>query len=147
MQRSGNLHRLTEVGWLKVFRDERSARRARDRSGFAARLIAECGIEAEHHDAGSLAELEPALRPVFKAAVVLPGGGLVDDPGALVAEHAARFAADGGELRRADVKSVGGDGRWLHYRTTDGASPARRLVVAAGPWSATCSPRPATTSR
>ena len=82
MQLSGNLHRLTEVGWLKAFRDERSARRARERSGFAARLIAECGIEAEHHDADSLAELEPALRPVFKAAVVLPGGGLVDDPGA-----------------------------------------------------------------
>ena len=136
MQRSGNLHRLTEIGWLKVFRDERSARRASERNGFAARLIAECGIEVEHHDAGSLAELEPALKPVFKAGVVLPGGGLVNDPGALIAEHAARFAADGGELRRAEVKSVGGDGRQLHYRTVDQSVACERLVIAAGPWSA-----------
>ena len=132
MQRSGNLGRLTEVGWLKAFRGERGYRRA----SFGARLLAECGIAVEHHDAASLAELEPALKPVFGSAVALPGGGLIDDPGALFAEHAARFVADGGELRRLDVTSVGGEGADLHYRTMDASVACERLVIAAGPWSA-----------
>ena len=131
MQRTGNLHRLTEVGWLKVFRGARGY----DSSSFGARLLAECGIAVEHHDATSLAELEPALEPIFRSGIVLPGGGLVDDPGALIAEHAARFVADGGELRRLDVVGIGGEGSDLHYVTPEGSVVCERLVVAAGPWS------------
>jgi len=135
MQRTGNLHRLREVGWLKVFRGERG----HDRSGFTARLLAEHGLAIEHHDAVSLARLEPALKPIFRSGIVLPGGGLVDDPGALVAEHAARFVADGGELRRLDVVAIGGatdgDTSGLHYRTATASVACERLVIAAGPWS------------
>ena len=132
MRRSGNLHRLSEIGWLKAFRGAGGFRRG----GFGAKLLAECGVALEHHDARSLAELEPALKPVFRSAVLLPGGGRVEDPGALVAEHAARFVADGGELRREDVASVGGEGSHLQYRTAGSSTACERLVIAAGPWSA-----------
>ena len=130
-QRTGNLHRLTEVGWLKVFRGERG----HDPDGFTGRLYAEHGLVVEAHDAASLAELEPALKPVFRSGIVMPGGALVNEPGKLVAEHAARFAADGGEIRELDVRSVGIEGSALHYRTDDATVACERLVVAAGPWS------------
>lgn len=129
MQRTGNLHRLSEVGWLKVFRGERG----HDPNGFTGRLYAEHGLDVEHHDAASLAELEPALKPIFTSGIVLPGGAFVNDPGALVAEHAARFAADGGEIRRLEVLAIGGEGSQLHYRTRDASVACERLVVAAGP--------------
>jgi len=131
MQRTGNLHRLTEVGWLKVFRGERG----HDPASFTSRVYAEHGIEVEHHDSASLAELEPALKPIFRSGIVLPGGAIVNEPGALVAEHAARFVADGGERRTLDVRSIGGEGPALHYRTADASIACERLVVAAGPWS------------
>ena len=131
MQRTGNLHRLTEVGWLKVFR----GMRGHDPDGFAGRLYAEHGLVVEEHDAGSLAELEPALKPIFHSGIVMPGGALVNEPGALVAEHAARFAADGGEIRELDVRSIGVEGTALHYRTADASVACERLVIAAGPWS------------
>ena len=131
MQRTGNLHRLTEVGWLKAYR------RSRDpgHTSFEERLLAECGIATVRHDAASLAELEPALKPIFVAATELPGGGLVDRPGELFAEHAARFVADGGTLERREVTGVEATETGLRLCTDGPGLACGRLVIAAGPWS------------
>lgn len=131
MQRTGNQHRLSEVGWLKVFR-----RGGFDRKGFGARLLNEFEIPVEHHDRDSLAALEPALKPVFESGIVMPGGGLIDNPGALIDEYAQRFVADGGTLLQRDVTSLSSDSTGLHCRTANASWHCDRLVVAAGPWSA-----------
>jgi len=131
MQRTGNQHRLTEVGWLKVFRQGHF-----DSQGFGARLLNELEIPVEYHDRASLAKLEPALKPVFDSGIVMPGGGLIDNPSALIDEHVQRFVADGGVLLQRDITRLSSDSSGLHCRSTGDSWRCNRLVIAAGPWSA-----------
>lgn len=101
---------------------------------FSFQLRAEHGVEWREVAGGELRELEPDLSPAFNFAVALPGHGVVLNPGRLVRELAAAFAAAGGEVVRDDIRTVNPE-----KREVVGAAAARRydaLVVAAGPWSA-----------
>ena len=99
-------------------------------------MLRECGVAVDTLDADGLRALEPVLKPIFGSALHLPDGGLVDDPGALVAEHAARFRTDGGTILETEVREIGEDDGAATWRAPDGVRRTGRLVVATGPWSA-----------
>ena len=136
MRLVGNAHRFRETGWLKAYRRGGPGRAARELEGFTGTLLRERGVLLRTLDARGLAELEPALKPVFGSALHLVDGGFVDDPGALVAEHAARFRADGGALVEAEVRAIGEDETGAWWSAPEGTRSTGRVVVAAGPWSA-----------
>jgi D-amino-acid dehydrogenase len=94
------------------------------------------GVRADILAADELRQLEPALSPIFKAAVYLPEQAQCADPFRLVQSLAARFVADGGRIERVDVEALERDGsRITALRTSRGPRPLDTLVVAAGAWS------------
>ena len=135
MDLAGNRHRFREVGWLKVFRDGGPGRAARELEGFAGRTLRELGTSLRTLDAAALAELEPSLAPIFGSAIHLVDGGFVDDPGALVAEYAERFRADGGTIVEAEVRRIAEGGDGASWTAANGTRRTGTVVVAAGPWS------------
>lgn len=133
MRDCGNAHRFSEMGWLKAYRGTDPTRAL---AGFTGELLRECGVLVRTLDAAALAEREPALQPIFRGAVHLVDGGVVDDPGALTAEYAALFAREGGTLVEREVCAVSEDETGIEVSGPDGSWRVPRLVVAAGPWSA-----------
>jgi len=132
MQRTGNMHRLSEVGWLKLFRSMPEA----NSSAFFDELMQECGMQVLKLDPAGLRDLEPALLPIYAQGKVLPGGGFINNPGALVSEYAAQFVNDGGSLVQSDITGLSDASEGYRLESSSGALTAKRLVVAAGPWSA-----------
>jgi D-amino-acid dehydrogenase len=131
MQRTGNMHRLSQQGWLKVFRSGDGL----DPAGFDYQTFERLGVSAERLNPAEIHELEPALKPIFQMGYVLPGGGFINNPGELIAEYARQFVADGGELRNDAITSLSSDGDALLCRTEQDTLRCERLVIAAGPWS------------
>jgi D-amino-acid dehydrogenase len=60
----------------------------------------------------------------------------VDSPGNVVKAYARMFSSAGGEIRRAEIKSLLPDGEGWRVVLSDGELSARHVVVALGPWSA-----------
>ena len=140
MQRCGNMHRLSQSGWLKLFRaagplaaDSKEAMTF-DAFGVGYRAV----TKAEIHD------LEPHLKPIFSGGYLLSDSASVDNPGQLLREYVEQFLKDGGEFITANVRSIeeqsaqstsqphGG----FRIVTDADALHAQNLVVCAGPWSA-----------
>jgi len=136
MQRTGNAHRLSANGWLKVYRDGGAGRARQVLDGFTGQMLDACGVRHRLLDAQALERLEPALRPIFGAAVHLESGGVIDSPGRLIGEHAERFVADGGQILDIEVRGFGEDegGAWVRD-ATDARRVFSRVLLAAGPWS------------
>ncbi|MDH3659952.1 MAG: FAD-dependent oxidoreductase [Alphaproteobacteria bacterium] len=103
---------------------------------FGLKIRRDRGVQVEILNQDELKQLEPALAPIFQHAAFLPEQGQCANPFGLVQRLAAQFAADGGEIERAEVKSIefGGD-RPARLRTDQGVKPFNRLVIAAGAWS------------
>jgi D-amino-acid dehydrogenase len=131
MQRAGNSHRLSQRGWLKVFRSGDGL----DPSGFDYQTFERLGVVAKRLSPAEIHELEPALKPIFQMGYLLPSGGFVNNPGELIAEYARQFIADGGEFRIEAITSLSSDGDAMMCHTEQGNLRCERLVMAAGPWS------------
>jgi D-amino-acid dehydrogenase len=132
MQRAGNMHRLSEKGWLKVFR---TGPGYNDQS-FEAKLLAERGIPIQKLDAGDIQDLEPSLKPIYKNGYLASAAACINNPSALIQEYAEVFVADGGKLLRENVKSISFSDNMAHCHLSDSnLISADQLVVAAGPWS------------
>jgi len=131
MQRTGNMHRLSLQGWLKVFRYGDGL----PPGGFDSNAYERVGVDAQRLNPAEIRELEPALKPIFQSGYLLPQGGLVNNPGALIDEYAQQFVSDGGELRNDAVTSLTNDGDALLCHTEADTLRCERLVIAAGPWS------------
>ena len=131
MAEAGVLDRLNESGWIHLYRSEAGfggARLVRD-------VLAEFGVATETLDRAGLRDLEPALKPVFERALWIRDTCSVDSPGTVVRAYAGLFAARGGRVERAAVRSVAdGNGQWAAVTETD-RHEADRVVVALGPWS------------
>ena len=135
MDLAGNRHRFREVGWLKAFRGGGARRARRELGGFVGTVLEELGVGMRTLDVRALAELEPALATIYGSAIHLTDGGFVDDPGALVAEYARRFRADGGTIVEAEVRAIAEDANGASWTAADGTRRTGTIVVAAGPWS------------
>ena len=131
MQRAGNLHRLSEKGWLRVYRNE---------PGFVddsydAQQLKRYNIPGQKLSKDELRDLEPTLKPIYQSGYLLSGAACINNPGALVTEYAQRFVEDGGTLVKADIKSIECRGERIICRTDNTPIESDQLLVAAGPWS------------
>ena len=122
---------LRRDGMLWVFATERSFAEAQA----GLRLRRRYGVAIQDVPAGEVRQVEPALGPVYRAAL-LPDAGRVLDPGGLVAGLARHAMARGARLVRAQALDfdIGPEGPRAVV-TDAGAVPADAVVVAAGAWS------------
>lgn len=103
---------------------------------FAWRLRLEHGAPAERVSGDVLREIEPALSPDFKAAILMKDQARARLPGRLGQVLAEKARAMGATIDRREVSALSpqSDGSWqLH--TDHGVEDAATLVIAAGPWS------------
>lgn len=134
MQRSGNMGRLTEAGWLKVMRKGSGL----DKTSFDAQLYEQFNIGVRDVSADEIRELEPSLAPIFQGGFLLTDSTSINNPGELIKEYAAQFVNDGGELlcdNVAEIRQDSGTGGF-QLQLENNSLHTEKLVIAAGPWSA-----------
>lgn len=141
MQRVGNMSRLSESGWLKIYRQHTD-------SFFSAlehRLFEQYNIKIDLLDADDIAQLEPALKPIFKSGYILKDSAAVNNPGALLKEYVESFIASGGEFTQTGIRTItrtdnaanSGVNFQLKTDSSNSEINCRKLVICAGPWSGT----------
>ncbi len=131
MQRAGNLHRLSEAGWLRVYRNEPGFI---DES-YDAQQLRRFNIPGQKLNLNELRDLEPSLKPIYTSGYLLSGAACINNPGALVSEYAEKFVEDGGTLVKAEIESIETRGDTIVCRTNNSPIESDQLLVAAGPWS------------
>ncbi|MEB3098135.1 FAD-dependent oxidoreductase [Achromobacter sp. D10] len=130
---AGAAHRLRDTGWIFLYRSEQGWN-----SGELSRqTFAQYQVPTRVLAPAELAELEPALAPIFHRALWIQGSYSVDDPHEVVAAYAALFRRSGGAFKRMTASGIRRDGqRWIVQGTQASESlEADRLVVALGSWS------------
>jgi D-amino-acid dehydrogenase len=123
--------RIRETGWLKAWRSDAVATAKAQQA-----VLADYGIRSELLDRQAISALEPDILPVYKVGLLHTETASVDSPGSVVKAYARMLEGSGGEIRRAEVKSIVPDGDGWRAVLADGAIRARHVVVALGPWSA-----------
>lgn len=95
------------------------------------------GARIERVGDARLREIEPALSPDFKGAIVIHGQARAVSPGAICAVFRQRLLEAGTDFVDAEVRRLCPvpDGGWA-VETVGGVIEARRVVIAAGAWSA-----------
>lgn len=131
MQRAGNLHRLSEAGWLRVYRSEPGFI---DES-FDAQQLRRFDIPGQKLNADELRDLEPSLKHIYSSGYLLSGAACINNPGELLSEYAQRFVADGGTVVNAEIKSIETKADRIVCHTNNSPVESDQLLVAAGPWS------------
>jgi D-amino-acid dehydrogenase len=126
----GVLDLLLRNGHLFLYPDE--AARAKDDATWALRTSH--GQHLEYLDRAGIEHLESGLPARYQSAVHIPDHATVLDPFRYVQAVVRAFVARGGELLRADVRTVTpSDGRWTVM--TDGKPlQCDEAVIAAGVW-------------
>ncbi|MEK9751820.1 MAG: FAD-binding oxidoreductase [Rhodospirillaceae bacterium] len=130
---TGHENLVVDSYYVHAFREPAAA----DLKQLAWRLREERGVPLEVVGAGPLHEIEPALSPAYKAAVLMKGQGRAMDPGAVGKALCAKALAMGATERRAAVLAVhpATNGGWV-VTTNAGDVVADKVVIAAGVWSA-----------
>ncbi len=126
---------LIQDSWyVHVYRDPAAA----DLSQLVWRMREDRGVPVERVDAGPLREIEPALSPDYKAAILIKDQARALDPGAVGKALFEKALGMGARFRRAAVRRIAQqeNGGW-RIETGDEILTAERLVVAAGAWSMT----------
>ena len=127
---AGATRYLRKNGMLTLYRTER----ALTDLWAELTLARELGVAIKFHEAGAARELEPALAPVFKAAVHWPDVASVSNPLAVTRAYAARFADLGGTVLTGDARALHrAAGQW-RLNTEEGSVDAEAAVIALGPW-------------
>jgi D-amino-acid dehydrogenase len=122
---------LRRTGWIKLFRSD--ATLAKAVSDFAR--AKQYGVDGEVLDGKAIAAREPNLTGEFAGAIHFPAPGFVPDPGGLAKAYAALFKRKGGRFLVGDARTLEqGTGGW-RVSGPHGATVAREIVVALGPWS------------
>lgn len=132
MQRAGNQHRMTQNGWLKVYRQGPGF----NPDSFLAEQLDNAGLSVTRLSADDIHQMEPALKRIYTAGYLLDGAAQINNPNALLSEYADVFAEQGGEIRLGEVRDVQPHGNAFRLQLDDDVMVADRLVIAAGPWSA-----------
>jgi D-amino-acid dehydrogenase len=128
---AGEGHRIRETGWLKAWRGDGLAAAQAEQAA-----LAEYGIKSELLDRQGISALEPNILPVYRVGLLHSETASVDSPGNVVKAYARMFSGAGGEIRRAEIKSILPDSEGWRVVLSDGELRARHVVVALGPWSA-----------
>jgi len=129
--KAGAADRIRETGWLKAWRSDNVAAAKAEQDA-----LTQYGIKSELLDRQAISALEPDIVPVYRVGLLHTETASVDSPGNVVKAYAKMFAGSGGEIRRAEIKSLAPDGDGWRVALSDGELRARHVVVALGPWSA-----------
>ncbi len=130
MAEAGAERYLRKNGWMKIYRSDRN---------FAAmepemRLADEFGISYQALDVDGAREVEPALAPAFRRAILWPDAASLTNPLAVTKAYAARFEALGGVILEGDARTLHRSGSHWRLDTAQGSLDADNAVVALGPW-------------
>jgi D-amino-acid dehydrogenase len=121
---------LRKQGWLKLYR----RRRVFEALKSELTLAQEFGIPYRALDTDGARELEPSLAPVFPHAVYWERAASLTNPLAVTQAYAARFAALGGVVMRADARSLRRVNAHWRLETPEGPLDAEHAVAALGPF-------------
>ncbi len=127
---AGVSHLVKRRGWLKLYRSASALARSADDE----QLLAEHGVEFTRLDPAAIAELEPALSPIFAGGRWITGAATVSNPGALGTAYAELFRGMGGRLETAEVRALRRVGDTWQVETHRGRFSAARVIVALGAW-------------
>ena len=127
---AGAGNRIRETGWLKAWRSDNLAAAKADQAA-----LTEFGIKSELLDRQGISALEPNILPVYSVGLLHSETASVDSPGNVVKAYARMFAGAGGDVRRAEIRSIVPDGDGWRVMLSDGDIRGRHVVVALGPWS------------
>lgn len=130
---SGARHRLRDTGWIFLYRSEQ----AWNGGELSRRAYAQFQVPTQTLAPAELADLEPALAPIFHRALWIQGSYSVDDPHEVVAAYADLFRRSGGTFRCLTASGIRRDGQGWTVQGAQGSETLRadQLVVALGPWS------------
>ena len=130
---TGSEHLVADSLYVHVFRDASAA----DLNKLAWRMRSERGTPMEAVNEGELQELEPALGPDYKAAILLKDQARALDPGAIGRVLFEKAMAMGAKFRQANIQGIvtAAEGGW-NADTDVGLVHGDKLVLAAGAWSA-----------
>jgi D-amino-acid dehydrogenase len=133
LEGTGHESLVVDSWYVHAFRNASKAN-LRD-LGFQIRR--EKGAELELIVRDQIKQLEPALSPDFKAAVLIKGQARARAPGKIAEVLAQKALNQGAEILRAEIIALESntDASW-HLVTTTGSIKAHRLILAAGVWSA-----------
>ena len=132
LEGTGHENLVIDSCYVHAFRNAQSAS-LRD-LGYAIRQ--EKGADLELIGPQELRQLEPALSPDFKAAIVIKGQARAHAPGRIGKVLAKKVRAQGGEILRAEITGLSkADDGWT-LTTNGGTLTAPQIVLAAGVWSA-----------
>lgn len=124
---------ITDSLYVHVFRNEAGV----NLNQLGWRMRAERGVPLQVVQGEDLREIEPALSTDYKAAVIMKDQARALDPGGVGKALAEKAESMGADFRRAQVEAMVplDDGSW-RLETDQGQISAKRLVLAAGAWSA-----------
>ena len=127
----GDSSLLRRDGWLQLFRTEPGF----EASAGIRSLWYRHGVRFRILDRDALRELEPHLGPVFQRAIWLRDIASVADPAEVCRTLAERYATEGGDVLRAEVRGLEATGQGVGIRLDDRMLDVDEAVVALGPWS------------
>lgn len=127
---AGAQHLFNQVGGLKLYRDRRTFMRDQ----LERELLQRCGIRHTLLEAEQIYEYEPDLKRIFVQAVLINETVSIRNPEKLCKAYAQMFVAAGGQVRRADIRSLRqANGAW-ELTTGQGSETVASLVVCLGAW-------------
>src|SRR5712675_1792709 len=122
---------LRRTGWIKLFSSDATlAKAVRD-----FERAKQYGVDGEVLDGKAIAAREPNLTGEFAGAIHFPAPGFVPDPGGLAKAYAALLKRNGGRFLVGDARTLEQDAGGWRVSGPHGATVAREVVVALGPWS------------
>ena len=132
VEEAGIAEMIRELGWLSIYRTERSFAAAQ----YDFELQRRRGVKLEILPQHELRQFEPTLAPDFKYGVLYPENAHTVNNFRLVQELARHFVSRGGRILQAEVTGfqMGAAGP-THIVTRDGKQPVDAVVVACGAWS------------
>ncbi|WP_298921834.1 FAD-dependent oxidoreductase [uncultured Roseobacter sp.] len=133
LEGTGHENLVADSYYVHAFRDASKARLSD--LGYAIRR--EKGADMDLLGAQALQQLEPALSPAFKAAIIIKGQARARSPGRIAQVLAEKVADQGGEILRTEITAItrAETGGWLLQRAGEDI-PARQVILSAGVWSA-----------
>ncbi|WP_281856779.1 NAD(P)/FAD-dependent oxidoreductase [Litoreibacter halocynthiae] len=132
LEGTGHENLVVDSWYVHAFRNADSAS-LRD-LGFQIRQ--EKGAELELIGRDQIKQVEPALSPDFKAAVLIKGQARARAPGKIAEVLAQKARSQAAEIIRAEITALQRDETGWQLTTTTGMIRAHKLILAAGVWSA-----------
>lgn len=131
LEKSGQMGRLKEAGWLKLFRTEEGVYG----TAYEQFVYRQLGIDFEVINKEQITSLEPALKPIYKSGLHIKDTASVDHPGEVTQHYIDLFLSLGGKRVIDSISTLSRSNGQLVLHGSNEDYRADRLVLAAGPWS------------